>query len=167
MGSDLPHALVTSADDALRSTFRDLLRFPQIPDEAPGAPDRPNAVAQKRSVSRASSDSVRQTRSRTQGPLSQQGLSTRFTHSSRMHASPDRPRRRYAPTSRGSTRDRTESWTPEVTVPYIATSSETHAASAGFTWVGPAHRRERCRVNVVLCPGPIWAQPHLSLASSE
>ena len=68
--------------------------------QAPGAPDRPNAVAQKRSVSRASSDSVRQTRSRTQGPLSQQGLSTRFTHSSRMHASPDRPRRRYAPTSR-------------------------------------------------------------------
>ena len=47
--------------------------------QAPGAPDRPNAVAQKRSVSRASSDSVRQTRSRTQGPLSQQGLSTRFT----------------------------------------------------------------------------------------
>ena len=36
MWSDLPHALVTSADDALRSTFRDLLRFPQIPDENRG-----------------------------------------------------------------------------------------------------------------------------------
>ena len=33
MRSDLLHALVTSADDALRSTFRDLLRFPQIPDD--------------------------------------------------------------------------------------------------------------------------------------